>query len=612
MRMRKLQLRLEWVEWVLQLFVRWRLARLFFSWGGETTKKSYIEMSPADDPCAVRYKAPGGRRCVDILSITMVRVSSPARPSSAATWINQLYEGHGLATHPPHERGFCKVVERLSTSSTPSQIRMLSTDSTDTNSCPEKSHKAVSSEKGLCIHAHVRDKVISIHAGSGQQCIHWLGSTAVHRYLSQPQAYSMVFSLEMIANAVIVGDGTILSHSARIRDELADGVHVWIDVGDGTPMSQVRSRTFPDRQLLEPLGHEHVQEHVYWGRTEPDQLDDEIIGIDPRITMTYVRTVIAKQPTFREWQKLQPASAQSSEGLFESFDIAWQRVCVEDLPGSGSWLSEVKGALFHHFETISYIFNINAAVGAEPSAATTMSLLDFWSICKRSRLPSPYCNIARINGIFSHKTSLDACDIDLHNPHRSIELHEFMSAITRISLMRQASETSPPEPLPGCLIRLLKENFHIFIAGAEPFDANQSPTSLFASPAVRQKLTIHEARLALLFHKWATVDVTHKTINLVEWLDMFAASNVMGTDLTKTKLQQAFVQAQLGEHEGVVEARDAAGEKACPELIFTEFVDAIFRVALVMHADDVITPADLKLHEICLLLEFGPAGGVVA
>ena len=49
-RMRKLQLRFEWVEWVLQLFVRWRLARLFFSWGGETTKKSYIEMSAADDP----------------------------------------------------------------------------------------------------------------------------------------------------------------------------------------------------------------------------------------------------------------------------------------------------------------------------------------------------------------------------------------------------------------------------------------------------------------------------------------------------------------------------------------------------------------------------------
>ena len=47
--MRKLQLRLEWVEWVLQVFVRWRLARLFFSWGGETTKTSYTEIAPADD-----------------------------------------------------------------------------------------------------------------------------------------------------------------------------------------------------------------------------------------------------------------------------------------------------------------------------------------------------------------------------------------------------------------------------------------------------------------------------------------------------------------------------------------------------------------------------------
>ena len=50
------------------------------------------------------------------------------------------------------------------------------------------------------------------------------------------------------------------------------------------------------------------------------------------------------------------------------------------------------------------------------------------------------------------------------------------------------------------------------------------------------------------------------------------------------------------------------GEKACAELIFPEFVEAILRAGLFKFSADETTPMDLKIHEMCLLLSFGAAG----
>ena len=58
--------------------------------------------------------------------------------------------------------------------------------------------------------------------------------------------------------------------------------------------------------------------------------------------MQYNRSMLAKQPTFKEWQKIQPASSSSQEGLFDEFTASWQKVMVDDIPGSTSWMNEVK------------------------------------------------------------------------------------------------------------------------------------------------------------------------------------------------------------------------------------------------------------------------------
>ena len=125
---------------------------------------------------------------------------------------------------------------------------------------------------------------------------------------------------------------------------------------------------------------------------------------------------------------------------------------------------------------------------------------------------------------------------------------------------------------------------------------------------MRQKLTIHETRLKSLFRKWATSDETRQTINISEWNDMFSVSGIMGADLDMDKLREAFVVAMLGDHPGALASWDAAGENVCSELIFPEFVEAILRAAMLKFDIDRKTPIDLKIHEMCLLLIFGPAG----
>ena len=218
---------------------------------------------------------------------------------------------------------------------------------------------AKASLKTFTIHAHVREKIITINAGAGNQCIYWLGASAVNRFLSQPFSYTSNFSQELTAKAVISEEGEHLERSARICTELSDGEHVWIDVGDGKPLSHVRSRTFPDRRILEPDADSNYQEQVGWEASAPDMLDDEVIGIDPRQSMRYVRTVLTKQPEFHTWKQDQPSAGTSQEGQFELFNAAWQKVSIEDMgphAGGSQWLNGVKGAFWHNFEALKYIF----------------------------------------------------------------------------------------------------------------------------------------------------------------------------------------------------------------------------------------------------------------
>ena len=161
------------------------------------------------------------------------------------------------------------------------------------------------------------------------------------------------------------------------------------------------------------------------------------------------------------------------------------------------------------------------------------------------------------------------------------------------------------------------------------------PEGLLGSPALRQKLTIHESKLKKLFHKWSALVDDKKpeagqpadesardkfTLSYDAWRAMFETSGIMDDNLTGDQLLGVFVHAMLGDFEGVVDKWANAREKnnaaigsgsyiqALDKIIFPEFVESITRVAIVKFAHDHVTPIDLKVHEVCLLLINGPAG----
>lgn len=94
------------------------------------------------------------------------------------------------------------------------------------------------------VHVHLREKEIPINVGQGGQCVYWLAVTAVQRYVHNPDSYTYEYSGELTPKGILTQDQQWLDNRARIRDEIADGEHVWVDVGDGMPISDVTSRSF--------------------------------------------------------------------------------------------------------------------------------------------------------------------------------------------------------------------------------------------------------------------------------------------------------------------------------------------------------------------------------
>ena len=303
-------------------------------------------------------------------------------------------------------------------------------------------------KSSLIINVHVREKIIPVNAGAGNQRVYWLGATAVTRYLSQPAAYTTNFSHEMTPPAVLAEDGAQLERTARVCAD-SPTARVWIDVGDGALLSHVASRPSTARSSSRPATTSSRADRVERRPARHARRRD--YRHRPRLTMSYARTTIAKQPTFQEWQKVQPASSSSQEGLFEEFSLLWQQVVLDDMPGSTSWMNEVRLGLFHHFESIKYIFSAHSAVAADGSAF--MSLLEFWGFCKRCALTSPYANLAKIDKMFATKQT----GSNLHDPTRALSLPEFMAALTRISYLRQKNAAKPDVQLPTSLFQLIED-----------------------------------------------------------------------------------------------------------------------------------------------------------
>ena len=79
-------------------------------------------------------------------------------------------------------------------------------------------------------------------------CAAALALTACQRYLQEYDSYQHEHSSELTPKGVITERLERLDNRARLRDELQPGDHVWVDVGDGDPLSDVKSR------MLAPCG----------------------------------------------------------------------------------------------------------------------------------------------------------------------------------------------------------------------------------------------------------------------------------------------------------------------------------------------------------------------
>jgi len=377
-------------------------------------------------------------------------------------------------------------------------------------------------------------------------------------------------------------------------------MHVWIDVGDGAKLSHVRSRAFPDRQLLEPDPETEYQEHVSWQPTEPDMLDDEVIGIDPRQSMRYVRTSVPKQPGFEDWKE----EAKEQSGAL-GWQEVWQKVSLDDMANYQTWQNNVKYAFSSNFEALQYIFTCQSSEPADSSQERLMSLVEFWALCKRTGLTSPTLNLARLNKLFDFK-KVDGIT-SMHDPLRKITFHEFVGALIRISIQRQPKPSSPDPDLPDAFIEVIDNHLKLLTPGLETYDSTLAVPAPFAQVPVRQKLIIHENQLRNLFRKFAVQDEKHELISLDEFQEMFRRSDTMGPDLTEDILRRDFAVTMLGGHARSHEQWLDAGAAACKHLLFSEFVEAVMRAALSKYQDDHDTPVDMKVHELCLLLVYGPA-----
>ena len=139
-----------------------------------------------------------------------------SRPASAAPKIIQDFEGHGAVVPQPLDRGFVAMASRPP-SRPPSRPQSASAIGAPPAAEPEPRRRRKNA-KAFLVHAHVRDKILSINVGEGNQVIYWLGVTAVQRYVRMPDSYSSHFSQELTAKAVISEEGDPLDNNARVAE----------------------------------------------------------------------------------------------------------------------------------------------------------------------------------------------------------------------------------------------------------------------------------------------------------------------------------------------------------------------------------------------------------
>ena len=535
--------------------------------------------------------------------------SSGSRPISAAG-IRQEFEGHGVAVPPTLVRGYMDGPTRPASAAPASRGEQEGAGAA-APATAARSRRSRKPARRLLIHVHLREKVLPISAGEGKQCVFWLGIQGVQRYVTDPDSYTRPYSEELTPRGVLAEDGSWIDTTARIADELQDGDHVWVDVGDGKPLSEVLSRTFaaPKYQPAQ----EDAEEEIEW-EEDPE---------DHHKRMSYHRVGLNRErSTFLQW-KAQVESRE--EDLWGTFVSNWEQIRMVDLPGAQDYKEEVKGVLWKHFEQIAYLFQTYASKGSTGAAGNsglglfTMSLQEFWGFCKDCSIPSPYLNLAKIDLLFitidsKYKSSP-------HNPSRAFVLCEFMEGLVRLSVLKQKGTkdaTDSGMTLPDCLEDMMQN--HVLKFGLSDHDFHSAARRSLETQMVRRVIKLHATAMRKVFRKWAKADKTKETIELSEFAEMMKLSGVMdkegaanlrevreggGPGLGRKQVADAFVLAQLddGLAEGWRNAKDP-----CTQLIFPEFMEAIGRVSLCKYKADTISTTERKLHEVCQLIIASPAG----
>jgi len=440
-----------------------------------------------------------------------------------------------------------------------------------------------------------------ISVGEGKQCIYWLAVNAVQRYVMDENSYTRTFSEELTPKAVLDTQLLQIDNKARIKDELQDGAHVWVDVGDGVPISEVNSRPF---ELQPETGDEVADQEVSW------ELDPE----DKRLVMRYQRSTSKAHLSFEQWRMTSQkqflddyqdpsADDQAENPLYETFKTCWKQIRLSDIPGYPDWLSEVQALLWRHFEQLSWVFSVHACrdmSAGESKAAWSMSLGEFWTFCKKRRIPSPWLNMAKIDLVFLH---IDArSKEDPHNPRRAFNLAEFVEGIVRLSVLRHKDPRNLGMPVSEALEEFLEK--HVLNESAE-FVQAQRVRAILNQPMCKRVYTQHTNELRRIF-KHFTKQSNTGTMSLAEWQEVIKLSNLNDASFQKRQTLEVFVHAQLDQGVQTEELLDS--KDTCETMIFTEFEEALGRAALIKYAEDTITPAEGKLHELLELLIASPAG----
>lgn len=267
---------------------------------------------------------------------------------------------------------------------------------------------------------------------------------------------------------------------------LREGDHVWIDVGDGGSVDdKTLSRPFSakpsqvdaeERTDVPALGLERCglsyAPDPFAITGEELLMEESAREVDHRPTVQSYRLRQAQERNgaeYEEWaakrSAAREAAAAAVEGggegpaagsglTYDDFHAAFENIHLGDLKDSKSWLTEVQGVLWRHYDLLRYVMESHLATHAPSGAALAsgggnggadnggkkggkdaeegaggvpvlaMTLLELRLFCRRCALTSPYLSMAQIDLLCpSHNGLRRTSHAAVHHPEGQVPRH---------------------------------------------------------------------------------------------------------------------------------------------------------------------------------------------